>query len=562
MFNTIILNAQSLDWLKSFGGILSELSFSLDIDDSSNILLCGTFQGTVDFNPDTNVYNHSSIGGNDVFIQKLDENGNFIWARVFGGNTNDQGNCIKVDTYGNVYTLGYFQGTVDFDPGNDTFYITSVGNKDVFIHKMDKDGNFIWARAFGGTANQNGLSMKLDTIGNIYLTGVFFGTVDFDPNINVYNITSNGSSDIFIQKLDSSGNLIWVKTIGGSSIELSNSIAIDLNENLYITGSFSNTVDFNPDIGVTNITSSGGLDIFMIKLNSNGNFIWAKSFGGSLDDISNYITIDANEKIHTTGYFQGTVDFDPGVSTSYLSAIGGMDVFIQKLDTNGNLLWIKSFGGISDEQGQSIITDSNGNIFTTGYFRGTVDFNPGLDNYSINSLSNQSIFIHKLDSSGNFNWVITHEEGDINSQNSGNALCLDNYENLYVTGYFQGMMNFYPETNNTYLNSNGGLDVYIEKINISTNTIFNFQVNSISQKLKTFPNPSNSILNLDYGNYASLNNYRVKITNALSQIIYDQAITQQTETIDLSTFGGAGIYYLSIINPQGNVVEVRKIVLQ
>jgi hypothetical protein len=127
------------------------------------------------------------------------------------------------------------------------------------------------------------------------------------------------------------------------------------------------------------------------------------------------------------------------------------------------------------------------------------------------------------------------------------------YDTTYVTVTDTNYVTVY-DTVTTYISVTDTLFIDINTVGLNNNAIVN--------TIKVFPNPSNSILNLDYGNYATLNNYRVKITNALSQIIYDQAITQQTDTLDLSTFGGAGIYYLSIINPQGNVVEVRKIVLQ
>ncbi len=124
------------------------------------------------------------------------------WAKAMSGNANDIGYSIKTDASGNVYTTGYFQGTVDFDPSAGLANLTSVGGQDIFVSKLDVNGNFIWARAMGGISNDYALSIAIDAGGNVYTTGYFEGTADFDPSASVANLTSAGSGDIFISKLD------------------------------------------------------------------------------------------------------------------------------------------------------------------------------------------------------------------------------------------------------------------------------------------------------------------------------------------------------------------------
>src|SRR5690606_29098604 len=117
----------------------------------------------------------------DIFVSKLDPNGNFLWAKQMGGTDNDQGISITVDTSGNIYTTGIFRNTVDFDPGAGVYNLTAVVGNDIFISKLDANGNFLWAKQMGSGGNTRSNSIVLDTNGNIYTTGIFQSTADFDP---------------------------------------------------------------------------------------------------------------------------------------------------------------------------------------------------------------------------------------------------------------------------------------------------------------------------------------------------------------------------------------------
>ncbi|MCH2046242.1 MAG: SBBP repeat-containing protein, partial [Saprospiraceae bacterium] len=170
-----------------------------------------------------------------------------------------------------------------------------------------------------------------------YTTGAFAETmasdpIDFDPGAGTTNLSPVGSSDIFIQKLDASGNFLWAKSFGGSSSDQGNSIAVDAAGNVYTTGSFEDTVDFDPGAGTTNLSAIGGSDIFIQKLDASGNFLWAKSFGGSSSDWGSSIAVDASENVYTTGSFQDTVDFDPGAGTINLISQGSLDIFVHKIN--------------------------------------------------------------------------------------------------------------------------------------------------------------------------------------------------------------------------------------
>jgi len=217
-------------------------------------------------------------------------------AKSMGGTSFDSGRSITTDASGNVYTTGYFQNTVDFNPGSGVSNLVSNGSYDIFISKLDANGNFIWAKSMGGTSSDYGYSITTDASGNVYTTGSFAGTVDFDPGSGVSNLVSNGSSDIFIQKLDANGNFLWAKSMGGTSYDSGTSITTDASGNVYTTGTFTGIVDFDPSFSISNLNSSGGYT-FIQKLDANGNFIWAEQVNNLA---SKSINIDANGNLYIT----------------------------------------------------------------------------------------------------------------------------------------------------------------------------------------------------------------------------------------------------------------------
>lgn len=202
-----------------------------------------------------------------------------------------------------------------------------------------------WVKGIGGSGDDRGLSIAVDSQGNVYTTGCFYNTVDFDPGPNTAFLTSLGNNDAFVQKLDANGNFLWVKQIGGTFIQLATGIAIDSADNVYIGGTFSGTADFDPGIDTVLLTASdSNVDPFVEKLTSDGNFLWAKKFGGEYNDQLLTIGIDPLGNVCSTGFFSVVADFDPSSNNALLSSQGERDIFIHKMDTDGNFLWAKGIG--------------------------------------------------------------------------------------------------------------------------------------------------------------------------------------------------------------------------
>lgn len=391
----------NLVWARSIGGTSADLGQGISVDASGNVYITGYFQGAVDFDPGSGFLSLGSAGSLDAFVLKLNSSGDLVWAMRVGGTGADYGFAVAVDGSGNVYATGYFESTADFDPSGGTTNLTSAGSVDAFVLKLDSSGGFVWADRFGAGADDSGKSIAVDSSGNVYATGYFQGTVDFDPGVGTNNLVSAGGFDVFVQKLDSAGSLVWAKSVGSTSSDTGDGIAVDGSGNVYATGSFLGTVDFDPGAGTTNLTSTGSSDIFIQKLDSSGNLVWARSTGGTGGDTGLSVAVDGSGNVHVTGSFQATVDFDPGAGIANLASAGSADIFVQKLDSSGNLVWAKSVGGTSGDLGVGIAVSATSNVHTTGRFNGTADFDPGIGTTNLTATGGSGSFVLKLDSGGN-----------------------------------------------------------------------------------------------------------------------------------------------------------------
>ena len=386
-------------WAAQFSGVDSEEATAIAVDGNGNVLLTGFFEGTVDFDPGVGLHELSAVGSDDVFVVKLDASGNFAWARSVGGSGNERGYSIAVDDAGNPHVTGFFAGSVDFDPGVPVQTLGSLGSVDVYVLKLDVTGDFAWVAQMGGGSSERGFSVNVDGDGNVLVTGAFQSTVDFDPGPGLGELTAIGSDDIFVVKLAATGALAWARQMGGTGFEEGNSIGTDDTGQVYFTGAFQDTVNFDLIGGPTEITALGGRDVFVAKLDPAGTLGWVRQLSGSASEEGISVAVDANANVYTTGYFQGTVDFDPGVGVAELTVVNSGDVFVSKLDTAGNYIWAKRMGGSNFEQGISVAADASGNVYGMGYFQNTVDFDSDAGVAELTAIGGRDVYIVKLSGS-------------------------------------------------------------------------------------------------------------------------------------------------------------------
>ena len=440
LFSYIFIFAQLNPWLwaKKAGGTNYDYGSGIAVDASGNSYVTGGFEGTATFGSTT----LESSGSQDIFVAKLDNRGNWLWAKKAGGTDSDYGYGIAVDASGNSYVIGcFYSATATF--GSTT--LTGNGINNIFVTKLDSSGNWLWAKNARESPYDYGHGIAVDASGNSYVTGYFSGTATFGST----TLTSSGGADIFVAKLDSSGNWLWANNAGGTSDECGNGIAVDASGNSYVTGYF----DSNATFGYTTLTSNGDYDIFIAKLDSSGNWLWAKNAGGSSNDSGNGIAVDASGNSYVTGYFDSNATF--GYTT--LTSNGDYDIFIAKLDSSGNWLWAKNAGGSSNDSGNGIAVDASGNSYVTGYF----DSNATFGYTTLTSNGDYDIFIAKLDNCGN--WLWANNAGGT-SDDRGTSIAVDASRNSYVTGYFYDSATF----GSTTLTSNGGYDtnIFVTKVHI------------------------------------------------------------------------------------------------
>lgn len=456
----------ALDLAVRMGGAGFNVAYIIDRDPLGNIYTTGAFTGTVDFDPGPGEFNLTSAGGSDIYVCKLDSNGNFVWAKRMGGPRDDAGYFVAVDADGDVYVTGYFGGAVDFNPGTGTTNLTSAGDDDVFVLKLNTNGSLLWARRVGGPESDRGFGITVDVGRNVYFTGYFSSTVDFNPGSGAFNLVSAGSADVFVCRLDPEGGFVWAKRMGGAGEDIPYFLLRGPADSLYMTGYFESTADFDPGPGVFNMTSAGGPDIFVVKLDVLGGLVWAKRLGGARGDLGTGMAVDAAGNVYTTGWYGATADFDPGPGVFNLTATGGFsddDIYVSKLDANGDFVWARSMGGTDFiDSGWGVAVDTAGNVYASGYFGATADFDPGPGVSTLVASGDTDAFLLKLDANGDFMWATRFGGTDFVECFS---IVLDPMKRIYLTGRFGGTVDFDPGPANFDLSSVAGSeDVFILRL--------------------------------------------------------------------------------------------------
>lgn len=547
----LLCQTPELDWIIPLGTVGRESGNSLVTDAGGNVYTVGYFENTIDFDPGEATYNLTSAGFFDIFIQKLNSKGEFLWAKRIGSTTLDEANGITIDGAGNLYITGHFDQTVDFDPGEGVFNLTTGSGvkyrPNIFVLKLDADGNFIWAKSMVGDQDSSAFSITTDSKDNILVTGEFSGTVDFDPGVGSVNLTAL-RSDVFILKLDVNGNFIWVKQMVGETNAYGSSIATDANDHIYTTGYFYDSVDFDPGEGTVNLTSRGW-DIFVQKLDADGNLLWVKQMGSETADGGNALTVGLDGNVYITGSFSGTVDFDPGAGTTNLTSAGASDIFIQKLDTNGDLLWVKQIGGPRPDMGNSVKTDDSGNVYILGNFGETVDFDPGEGITNLTGDLND-MFILKLQSDGNFIWA-KHSYGGRAYWTRAKSIAIDNNDVIYCTGDFEGRVDFNPSGSEYLLIAEGYWDIFILKFSIPS---LNLVENSLLDNFIVHPNPTKGKFSIEFNTIQT--SMDVRLFTLSGQLLMEKRF-QHLKNLPLEIQQADGIYLLELKDGQGRKATVK-----
>ncbi len=523
-----------------------------------------------------------------IFFSFLISNAqNFPWAKSANGGGPDEGTAVAIDASGNTFVTGFFSSpTIVFG----TYTLTNTALETIFIVKYDPSGNVLWAKSgAGGISQDRAFSVCTDPSGNSFITGYFLSP---SVTFGTYTITNGGAGwAVYLVKFDPTGNVLWAKSAGGWSQDLSYGVSCDPSGNVFMTGQFSSAMI---TFGTFTLTSGGWNTIFITKYDPNGNVLWAKNAGGTGNDCSTAISIDGAGNSYITGYFwSSSITF----GTYTLTNVGCSDLFIVKYDPNGNVLWANNSGGLSCEGSASISSDAVGNTYITGGFNGTSNLIFGT--YTLSNVGVQNMFVAKYDTNGNVIWaksaggtggdggssISTYTGGvfvtgyigsptiifgtntltpiasaidpmfiaeyDLNGNvicatslvsggDDQNGVCTDKFGNAYIAGDF--MANPFIVGTNT-LTMTGGEAVFLAKFNCqSTVDIQNLNKILIS---KVFPNPNNGSFKLQFDKEVKC--CELFLINSFGQRVFEQKIIQGENNINTSSLS-KGLYHYILLD--------------
>jgi Secretion system C-terminal sorting domain len=564
--STHLGHAQTFGWSRHLAGPAEEIYDDMALAPNGDVLLVGYFYETVDFDPGTGEVNLSAQGFEDAFIQRLTSTGELVWAKRIGGSLSDKAVGVAADGQGNIWVTGAFQGTVDLDPGTGTQNFNSVaGSSDPFLLKLDESGEFLWAGKVGGPEFDEPADLGVAANGDAYVCGFFSEGMDIDPGTAVQVEQSAGGQDIFLFKVNNAGALQWGVAMGGADGDLGLGLAVDGPGNVYVTGSYSDGADLDPGTGVLELSSEGGWDILTMKLNAQGVTQWAKGVGGPENFDNGYsIAVDAEGNVITTGSFFTTIDLDPGPGQFNVVPSNDFtdDVFVQKLDLDGNFLWGGALVGPGAGLGYSVALEPTGGVVLSGYFFGSFDLDPDpLGTFILTPdcpTDFAGTYFARLSSEGDF--VSGGQFAGAATLQAHNSVC-DTDGNLYFAGHVERAesdpgyeYDMDPGSGEFPLVAEAFRDGYVLKLNATTSGVAPV---AAATGVALAPNPARNEVAITVP--AELRDASYVVLDATGRSVLAGAIGQPRTTLATSSLS-AGTYTVRV-DALGKTVHSQKLVL-
>ncbi len=560
------LKAQIHDWVISCGDLDQDIIYNVQVDNIGNVYVVGEFSGTVDFDPGLGIMLLTSNGEKSGFVAKYSSSGNLIWAKHFDALPIDNSSAaysLCLDASNEIFVIGEFTGMVDFDPSSNVSILSTINDSNTFIAHLDNNGNLLNVVQFEGTNPLNGFNqgnyIAYTSTNELVAVGLFSDEVDFQTGSANLTITSQGlGRDSYICKLDLNLNTLWAKAFHSTaSCEINQVVTSSISGDIYLVGDYQGTTDFDPGVGVQNLISpltSSGSDIFACKLNSQGDHIWSSGFirttvtgGGSWSNHGYALELNSADNPVITGRFWGTVDFDPGAGVYSLTPVGVQDAYVMQLDPQGGLDWIKTFGGNDENRALGIEIDPYDNLFVSGSFSGSTDFDPGTGTQIHTSNGSHDIFVVRLTSNGDYQW-----SGTSGSSSWDSALDIVVHSpsgSIYTVGGYNQTVDFDMGNGVDTETSVGDFDGYVHKMRYNDF----LDVNSLNKtpQVNLFPNPARDFITVE----SSKSFEKITIVNSLGKV----ALVTSQNHVNIANLPN-GIYLLSI--DYGVAIESFKFVVE
>lgn len=620
LFVAMCINAlsysQTYEWVQQIGSnsATNESGFLTISDKNGHVYVITDFMDTIDADPGPAVLEMIANGvvASDKCIQKLNLDGSLVWAKQFGGSLAENLNSFDIDANGDLYMTGTFAGTVDFDMGPGTNLQTADNPKSAFITKFDNNGDLIWVKTMRAKGNVYYGSLEFDASNNLYHSFIFSDSLDVDPNPFIFNYEySTPNYRSIIMKLDNNGIYQWHKMLDSAYVYY-HDIALRDNSIYFVGEIGENTVDVDPGPGITLLTPiNNDWDAIYGQLDMNGNLQWVKQAGSTAGDFMEKIAVDVDGNLIIVGQYGANFDFNYGGTPFTISNLASDDAFVYKCTNQGDPIWANPISGNNQQQASSIALDNYGNIYVAGMYDSSVDLDPGSGTFTITSLGGYDGYIAKYHNSGSFiyGWSVGSNFGIDRIL----SVTTDEENNFYATGWFGNTMSFNTGSGSVNLTSTGGIDGFTVKlscapietsVNVSGNEFSAVETGAVAYQwyncntelaipgetsstyiadsilhvnvtifmdnngcaavsncinilgidnletsvLSIYPNPSTNMLNIDIATGIQ----SVKIYN-MNGSVMDQYDFSSCSTIKLTPQLKAGVYYIKVIDSDGNL---------
>ncbi len=536
-------------WVKSFGGTKNDSGIDIIADDNGNAYVLGVVTGTADLDPGIGTFmvTTDTIKGK-LFLSKFDATGNFIWAGLWDKGLYNYEYSLDFFPNGDVALTGYYDDQVDMDPGSGVFMLNAGAGLKYFVLRLSPAGNFVWVKEFGGMFNTPRCYSEIDSAGNCYIAGHFSNTRDFDPGPGTFSMTAV-SRDIFIMKLDSSGNFLWAKMASGTQNNWVYDVALSPLNEIVLIGSFSGTTDFDPGPGSYSIiagTTSTAEDFYIAKYSESGMFMWLDHFDAN--NVSNQpegVEIASNGMIYVTGQCSINIDLNPDSVSTYLTSTSR---YLLKINPDGSFNDAKELG--SKMFVRNLEIDAWNHIYLMGSFIDTIDADPGAGVYQlVTDSSGFGSFMLALDSGSNLIWADGlggYYHGGV-TQNILASIYADAQGTVYFTGRFEDhQLNFGPyQLQNATPFTYYYIDGYFGKIESITSGL---NAQDYSEKyLAIYPNPTTDHLNLKSKKHM----HHMLITDISGKTIASTIVNDYTlQQYDISALQ-SGLYFMQVFYDDG-----------
>lgn len=487
-----LVSGQEYNWFKQFGGTGDDRVAVVQMDSNGDLIIAGTFSNTVDFDPSLNTEERTSNGWWDAFVAKYDTTGALIWVRTFGSTDFDYAQALMIDSDDNIYVSGNYGGSMDIDPGPDLETISPIGGICSYLLKLTTDGEYAWSR------NLTGYDVRITSIKQgvqgIVCGGYFTQTCEFNNEGSSFSMTSDGTQDVFVLTLTIEGVFINAKQLGNSGQNILRGFDLDANGNIYLSCEFEGSIDVDPGSESTllTVTNPSNYGNFIGKYDSDFELIWAK-----MPEFPSYaqfrnIIVHTEDEIIFNGYFKDSIRFDQFNDLSWHFSAGDDDQFIGKMNSNGEMQWLRFFGNEEEDDGGKLHISEDGIIYMYDYFSGTIDTDPGTEINEASSIGSNDNYILKMSPDGEKLWFL-QDSTDFPNAYYMSALISGSQNDLYALYSFYNAMGVVENGTLYSFLSNGDFDILL--IQLKSDNMLNIAEGQLS--IVIYPNPASDLIKIE-----------------------------------------------------------------